>query len=90
MQDHALCRKFLLDRTGHISSPFDFNPRPIQAIGPALFRASRSHMQARAGSVANAIDGSHSGGNKPKNIGFRRQFILFREAALVAAQYTRH
>jgi hypothetical protein len=48
MQDHALCRKFLLDRTGHISSPSDFHPRPIQGIGPALFRASRGDMQARA------------------------------------------
>ena len=48
MQDHALCRKFLLDRSRHVSSPSDFNSRPIQGIGPALFRASRGDMQARA------------------------------------------
>jgi hypothetical protein len=50
MQDHALCRKFLLDRTRHVSSPFGVNRAvpdtyPIRA---ALFRASRNHMQASA------------------------------------------
>jgi hypothetical protein len=75
MQDHALCSKFLLDRTGHISSSFDCDPRPIQGIGPALFRASRSDMQARVD--RRRMSRSLLSGNKPKNIELRPRIRAF-------------
>jgi hypothetical protein len=64
--------------------------RARQVIGPALFRASRGYMQARAGSVTNVMAGGGLGRNKPKTSPIGLQIVLFREAALVAAQYARH
>jgi hypothetical protein len=40
--------------------------------------------------VADIKDGRRLGGNKPKTSIFGPQFVLFRAAALVAAQYARH
>ena len=45
VQDNALCRKFLLDRTRHGSSPFEWTLSRPRADRAALFRASRLHMQ---------------------------------------------
>jgi hypothetical protein len=56
MQDHALCRKFLLDRTGHISSPFDFNPRPTGDRTGFVSRIARLHAS-KGGSVTNVMAG---------------------------------
>src|ERR1700737_4207993 len=48
MQAPALCRKFLLNRTRHVSSPFDLTSTRCMSDRVALFRLSCSHMQARA------------------------------------------
>ncbi len=40
--------------------------------------------------MANLMDGARWGGKTPKTFAIGRQFVLFREAALVAAQYARH
>ena len=45
MQDHALCRQFLLDRTRHVSSPFGMSCARSYPDRAALFRASRLHLQ---------------------------------------------
>jgi hypothetical protein len=37
MQDHALCRKLLLDRTRHVSSPFDLTSTRHCPAGPLSF-----------------------------------------------------
>jgi hypothetical protein len=89
MQDHALCRKFLLDRTGHIPSPFDFNPRPTGDRTGFVSRIARLHAS-EGGSVTNVTAGGGLGGNKPKTSPVGWQIVPFREAALVAAQYARH
>src|SRR5713226_3139043 len=46
MQDYALSPKFLLPRTRHVWSSFDLTSTRSMSDRVALFRLSRSHMQA--------------------------------------------
>jgi hypothetical protein len=48
MQDNALSRQFLFDRTRHVSSSFDVTCTRQDVIGFTLFRALRLYMQANA------------------------------------------
>jgi hypothetical protein len=77
VQDHALRRKFLLDRTRHVSSPFEMTCARKLPDRAALFRASRLHLQGSVGRIGNA---------EKRGVSDRR-FVHFREAALVAAQW---
>src|ERR1700733_8946349 len=76
MQDDALCRKFLFDRTRHVSSPFDVISTRYIPDRAALFRASSRDMQARADRGANAKKHGNPAAKTP-----------FPRRALVAAQY---
>jgi hypothetical protein len=51
MQDHALCRKFLLDRTRHVPSPFELTSPTKISSGRFVSRIARLHAS-DGGSVA--------------------------------------
>jgi hypothetical protein len=77
MQDDALCRKFLFDRTRHNSSPFGLtSTRRTPDRGPLYF-AHRA-VTCKRGQI---------GSEKAKNTAIRLRFILFRDVAAVAAQW---
>jgi hypothetical protein len=52
-------------------------------------RIAQRHAS-EGGSAASAADGRYLAGTSLETSSFGRQFVLFREVALVAAQYARH
>jgi hypothetical protein len=90
MQDHALCRKFLLDRTRHVSSSFDltstrYTPDQVRFAS----RIAQSHACQRGIGAASRSRQRFMGKDAEKHV-VRPEFVLFREVALVAAQYGGH
>jgi hypothetical protein len=90
MQDHALCCKFLLDRTRHVSSPFDLTSTDLYPIRSLCFAHRAVTCKPAAASAACRSRQQFFAGTCQKTGQFGCQFLLFREAALVAAQYDRH
>src|SRR4029078_9500542 len=84
-QDHALCRQLLFDRARHVSSPFELT-KSLNVLRPALFRASRTRLQA----WADRRRGREPAANSAKSLRTTTEsgvkFPGFRDAALVATQ----
>jgi hypothetical protein len=79
MQDDALCRKFLFDRTRHVPSPFDSTS--------TRYRSDRGRFVSRIMKLLASEGGAVA--EMPKNMAIRSQIILFRDVAAVAAQWGR-
>ena len=77
MQDNALRRQLLLDRTRHVSSPFDSTSTRTKTDRGRFV----SRIVLPLASEGNAV------AEMPKNMAVRPQIILFRDVAAVAAQW---
>jgi hypothetical protein len=77
MQNDALRRKFLFDRTRHVSSPFDVTSTRTKSDRGSFVSRIVPLLASEAGAVA----------EMPKNMATPAQIILFRDVAAVAAQW---
>jgi hypothetical protein len=77
MQNNALCRKFLFDRTRHVSFPFDVTGTRTKSAQGGFVSRIVPPLASEAGAVA----------EMPKNMAIQPRIILFRDVAVVAAQW---